>query len=277
MTDEDTGISWVELETNGAIIGNTRTSCVFDRTTGGLTNCYGLPRIDLETRFPFAFDAPSAGYRFVMDVGAMLNNQTVIPAKAYELIDEILNAVLFVLIGLEILILTSTGKYALAAALAIPVVLLARFISVGIPMSLLRARQRFTPHAIKIMTWGGLRGGISVALALSLPAGPTRDLLLTMTYTVVIFSIVVQGLTIPYLLRRAVAEQPAEPEAASTPARPSSLLQTAGEVDDPWVDKLAANCWYMEGEMLRAEGRASDAAAAYGRAARIAPRSAVVL
>ncbi len=77
LTIEDTGISWVELETNGAIIGNTRTSCVFDPRAGGLSNCYGLPRIDLETRFPFAFDAPSAGYRFVMDVGAMLNNQTV--------------------------------------------------------------------------------------------------------------------------------------------------------------------------------------------------------
>ena len=77
INNEDTGISWVELETNGAIIGNTRTNCVFDRNRGGLTNCYGLPRIDLETRFPFAFDAPSAGYRFVMDVGAMLLANTV--------------------------------------------------------------------------------------------------------------------------------------------------------------------------------------------------------
>ncbi|WP_089936923.1 cation:proton antiporter [Candidatus Entotheonella palauensis] len=134
----------------------------------------------------------------------------------WELIDEILNAVLFVLIGLEILILTVTGQYVLAAVLAIPVVLIARFISVGIPMSLLRTMQSFTPHAIKIMTWGGLRGGISVALALSLPPSPTRDLLLTMTYAVVIFSIVIQGLTIPRLLRRAVAEQPEAPEPAST-------------------------------------------------------------
>ncbi len=136
----------------------------------------------------------------------------------WELIDEILNAVLFVLIGLEILILTVTGQYMLAAVLAIPVVLIARFISVGIPMSLLRAMQNFTPHAVKIMTWGGLRGGISVALALSLPASPTRDLLLTMTYAVVIFSIVIQGLTIPRLLRRAVADQPEAPEPASTHA-----------------------------------------------------------
>ncbi len=72
ISEEDAGIAWVELETNGALIGNTRTSCVFDRHLGGLTNCYGLARVDLESRFPFAFDAPSAGYRFVLDVGAML-------------------------------------------------------------------------------------------------------------------------------------------------------------------------------------------------------------
>ncbi len=136
----------------------------------------------------------------------------------WELLDEILNAVLFVLIGLEILILTATGSYLLAAILAIPVVFIARFISVGLPMSLLSAMQSFTPHAVKIMTWGGLRGGISVALALSLPPSPTRDLLLTMTYAVVIFSIVIQGLTIPRLLRRAVADQLEEPEPASTHA-----------------------------------------------------------
>jgi CPA1 family monovalent cation:H+ antiporter len=134
----------------------------------------------------------------------------------WELIDEILNAVLFVLIGLEILILTSTGQYILAAVLAIPVVLIARFISVGIPIALLRRMRRFTPHAVKIMTWGGLRGGISVALVLSLPPTPTRDLLLTMTYAVVIFSIIIQGLTIPRLLRHVVAEQLEEPEPVST-------------------------------------------------------------
>jgi CPA1 family monovalent cation:H+ antiporter len=133
----------------------------------------------------------------------------------WELIDEILNAVLFVLIGLEILILTSTGQYLLAAILTIPVVLIARFISVGMPMSLLRGTQNFTPHAVKIMTWGGLRGGISVALVLSLPPSPTRELLLTMTYAVVIFSIIAQGFTIPHLLRRTVAKQPQAPKPVS--------------------------------------------------------------
>ena len=118
---------------------------------------------------------------------------------------------LFVLIGLEVLVVTLTGHYLVAAVLALPVVLAARFISIGIPVTILRMLRAFTPHVIKIMTWGGLRGGISVALALSLPAGPERDLLLTITYAVVIFSIIVQGLTIPALLRKAVAEQPEEP------------------------------------------------------------------
>ena len=128
----------------------------------------------------------------------------------WELIDEILNAVLFVLIGLEILILTLTASYLMAALMAIPVVLIARFISVGLPVTLFRTVRIFTPHAVKIMTWGGLRGGISVALALILPQGPERELFLTMTYAVVTFSILVQGLTIPPLLCRAVAAQPAE-------------------------------------------------------------------
>lgn len=129
----------------------------------------------------------------------------------WELIDEILNAVLFVLIGLEILVLTLSGSYLLAGVLLIPVVLLARLISLGIPITLFRRRREFTPHAIKLMTWGGLRGGISVALALSLPLGPERDLLLTVTYVIVVFSILVQGLTIPRLLRWTVpraAERP---------------------------------------------------------------------
>jgi CPA1 family monovalent cation:H+ antiporter len=78
----------------------------------------------------------------------------------------------------------------------IPVVLLARFISVGIPVTLMRRIRDFSPHAVKILTWGGLRGGISVALALSIPNGPEREALLTVTYIIVIFSILVQGLTI---------------------------------------------------------------------------------
>jgi CPA1 family monovalent cation:H+ antiporter len=117
----------------------------------------------------------------------------------WELVDEILNAVLFVLIGLEMVVLALTQKYLLAGIMAIPLVLLARFVSVGIPITLLRMRREFSPNVVKILTWGGLRGGISVALALSLPPGPHRELILVMTYMVVVFSILVQGLTIKKL------------------------------------------------------------------------------
>ena len=120
----------------------------------------------------------------------------------WELLDEILNAVLFVLIGLEMIVLTFQTEYWLAAGLAIPTVLTARFISVFIPATVMRARRESTPHLVKIMTWGGLRGGISVALALSLPSGGERELILTMTYAVVVFSILVQGLTVPWVVRR---------------------------------------------------------------------------
>jgi len=120
----------------------------------------------------------------------------------WKLVDEILNAALFVLIGLEILVLTFNASYLLAAAITIPVILAARFISVGIPISLFRLRKEFNPHTVKILTWGGLRGGISVALALSLPMGGERELILTLTYIVVVFSISVQGLTISKLVNR---------------------------------------------------------------------------
>lgn len=126
----------------------------------------------------------------------------------WELIDEMLNAVLFVLIGLEVLVLTVEGRYVLAGVLAIPTVLAARFISVGVPMGVL-PRPRRVPHAVKLLTWGGLRGGISVALALALRDalkghvdGRVTDAILVMTYAVVVFSIVVQGLTIGPILRR---------------------------------------------------------------------------
>ncbi len=125
----------------------------------------------------------------------------------WELIDEILNAVLFVLLGLEILVLSFRGEYLIAGLLVIPVVLLARWISVGLPVHLMRRWRAFTPGAITVMTWGGLRGGISVALALSLPAeSSARELLIAITYVVVVFSILVQGLSVGAVVRRVVRD-----------------------------------------------------------------------
>jgi len=121
--------------------------------------------------------------------------------KFWELVDEILNAVLFVMIGLEVLILTFNRSYLLAGIILIPLLLAARFICVGIPVVLLKPFRTFSPHVIKILTWGGLRGGISVALALSLPAGPNREAILAVTYIIVVFSIIVQGLTIGKLVK----------------------------------------------------------------------------
>ncbi len=119
----------------------------------------------------------------------------------WELNDEILNALLFVLIGLEVLVLTFTRDVLFAGFLAVPALLLARWLSVGLPVVVMRRWRKFTPGAVTIMTWGGLRGGISVALALSLPAARERDLVLAVTYVLVIFSILFQGLT----LRRVVS------------------------------------------------------------------------
>lgn len=118
----------------------------------------------------------------------------------WELVDEILNAVLFVLIGLELLILTFTQQYLLVSLLIIPLVLLARFIAIGIPITVLRPFRNFSPGVVRIMTWGGLRGGISVALALSIPPAPERHVILAITYAVVLFSILIQGLTIKKLV-----------------------------------------------------------------------------
>ncbi len=120
----------------------------------------------------------------------------------WELVDEILNALLFVLIGLEVLVLTFTRDLLFAGLLAIPAILFARWVSVGAPVLAMSRWQKFAPGTVTIMTWGGLRGGISVALALSLPVGSERELVLAMTYVLVVFSISVQGLTIKQVVMR---------------------------------------------------------------------------
>ena len=118
----------------------------------------------------------------------------------WELVDEVLNVVLFVLIGLEVLVLNLNNRYLAASALLIPLLLLSRFVSVALPITIMRRFRAFSANVIKILTWGGLRGGISVAMALSLPPGLARDIILTITYAVVVFSIIVQGLTVGKLV-----------------------------------------------------------------------------
>lgn len=122
----------------------------------------------------------------------------------WEMIDEILNSVLFLLIGLELLVLGLSPSFGLITLIAIPLVLLARLTAVSIPMKVLGTFKQFTKGAIPVLTWGGVRGGISVALALSLPDNEYKPLILTATYGVVVFSIIVQGLTIKKVVQRTV-------------------------------------------------------------------------
>ena len=119
----------------------------------------------------------------------------------WEVVDDVLNASLFVLVGFEALLLSVKPIYAAAAALAIPLVLFARFVSVWLSSYVAGLVSRFSKHSVLILTWGGLRGGISLALALALPQGDARDVLLFMTYAIVVFSILVQGLTMRPLIR----------------------------------------------------------------------------
>lgn len=122
--------------------------------------------------------------------------------KFWEMIDEVLNAVLFLLIGLEVLAISYQSSYLLFGFIAIVLVLLSRLVSVGLPIKLMKLRRDFIPNTIAILTWGGLRGGISVALALSLSSEMPRDLIVTATYVVVVFSIIVQGLSIGGIVKR---------------------------------------------------------------------------
>jgi len=134
----------------------------------------------------------------------------------WELVDEILNVVLFLLIGLELLVLPIERGWLVAGVLAIPIVLAARWLSVAAIIGPLRWVKAQAKGAIAVFTWGGLRGGISVAMALSLPATHSRSLVLTLTYFVVVFSILVQGLTVGRVIRMTSGPAPA-PQSSSEP------------------------------------------------------------
>lgn len=123
--------------------------------------------------------------------------------KIWEMIDDIFNAILFFLLGIELIVISHNYWSLLMSLMAIIMVLLARFISVYIPIISLNAFKTYPPNTCTILSWGGLRGGLAVALALALPEFKDKSILLTMTYSVVIFSMIVQGLSLkPLLLKR---------------------------------------------------------------------------
>jgi CPA1 family monovalent cation:H+ antiporter len=131
--------------------------------------------------------------------------------KFWHLIDESLNAILFILIGLQIIVISFQFEYLVAGLIAIQIVLFSRWVGVGLPIAFMMLRRKFEKNTITILTWGGLRGGISVALALSLPKNlENKDLIVAITYCVVVFSILVQGMTITNFFD--VKADPEQPE-----------------------------------------------------------------
>jgi monovalent cation:H+ antiporter, CPA1 family len=122
--------------------------------------------------------------------------------RFWALIDELLNAVLFLLIGLEVIAIIPDPRALLAGVISIPLVLAARIGAVAAPLTALRPALSMGALALPTLVWGGLRGGISIALALSLPEGPVRNSILAVTYVVVLFSVVIQGGTVGSLIRR---------------------------------------------------------------------------
>ena len=133
---------------------------------------------------------------------AMSETTEVYVDKFWELLDILLNTVLFVLIGMEMLVISFQFNYVMAGVVAIPVVLACRYLSLLMPIRFFEKKLDFVPKTNLVMTWGGLRGGISIALALGLTQEMHRDLFLVITYLVVVFSIIGQGLTVGKLVKK---------------------------------------------------------------------------
>jgi len=129
--------------------------------------------------------------------------------KFWELNDEILNAILFLFIGFDLLLIKDLNNYWVPGIACIFLVLIARFISIWLPTKFIRFREKFSKGTIKILVWGGLRGGVSIALALSINEGPYKSVILAITYFVVVFSIIVQGLSIGKVASKTLAKEQA--------------------------------------------------------------------
>ena len=127
----------------------------------------------------------------------------------WEIIDELLNAILFLLIGFEILLMAHHTHQFFACLLAIPLVLLVRAVTVFLPMQFFKKKRKYPADTVNILIWGGLRGGLAVALALSIPENSYRDLILSMTYAIVLFAILIQGTSITWLVNRSI-KKPAQ-------------------------------------------------------------------
>ena len=149
----------------------------------------------------------NAGMKYAVSEGSREYLQ-----QFWSLLDEILNSVLFLLIGLEVLIIARSGFEFWMALLVIPLALAGRWLSVFLSVIVMRRWEAYSTGTVPILTWGGLRGGIAVALALSLPLNEFRPALLSITYVVVLFSIIVQGLSVTRLVRTLVPAEPARPE-----------------------------------------------------------------
>lgn len=138
--------------------------------------------------------------------------------KFWELIDDILNAILFLFIGFELLLIPNLLDYWMLGVISIIIVLFSRFFSIWFPTFLIPFKEKFSSGTIKILVWGGLRGGVSIALALSIDDGPYQQLIISATYFVVVFSIVVQGMTIGKLANKVLPHEQAVPEKKKVPS-----------------------------------------------------------